>query len=95
MVFSLLAAVEMRSAATAASAGARVDDPLLAWAGTISGDLQRSFGDPAAGAVSATVTGGASAPFQLSLGTAERMIPATSSATFQMIGTVIKLNVIL
>ena len=61
-------AVEMRSAATAANARAHPDDPLLAWAGTITGDLQLSFGDPAAGAVSATVTGGASAPFELSLG---------------------------
>ena len=60
-------AVDMRSAATAANAGAHADDPLLAWSGTITGDLQLTFGDPAAGAVSATVTGGASAPFELSL----------------------------
>ena len=68
---SLLAAIQMSSAATEANAGARVDDPLLAWAGTITGDLQLSFGDPAAGAVSATVTGGANAPFELSLGRVE------------------------
>ena len=45
------------SAATEANAGARADDPLLVWSGTISGDVQLNYGDPAAGAISATVRG--------------------------------------
>jgi len=58
----------MRSAATAANAGAAADHPLLRWGGTITGDLRLTHGDPAAAAMSATVTGGATAPLELSLG---------------------------
>jgi hypothetical protein len=58
----------MSSQATEANVDSRADDPLLVWAGTITGDLQLNFGDPADGALSATVTGGVSAPFELSLG---------------------------
>jgi hypothetical protein len=61
--------MEMSSDSTEANVDSRADDPLLVWAGTITGDLELSFGNPAAGALSATVTGRGlhSFTFQLNL----------------------------